>query len=264
MSKGILIFAFDNEKIKYTSMADWSANRIRNILNLPCTVVTNQPIKLEHADVIVVSDPESNGKRWFDDFGDNVSWKNKNRHDAYTLSPYDETILLDADYVVNSTMLLNCFAISEDIVPMGTAFDVTGLDTYDSLNKFGAHKFPMSWATVVYFKKSANAQSVFSMIKLIQDNWEFYRHLYKINKTQYRNDFALSIAMNTVYGNLAQWPVLPWHMASIDPAHHLFQTQTGFDVIFSNRTNNVKRIQVDNMDFHAMGKNKLGDIIENT
>jgi hypothetical protein len=36
-------------------------------------------------------------------------WNNKGRYNAYELSPYDETIILDVDYVLNSNKLTQVF-----------------------------------------------------------------------------------------------------------------------------------------------------------
>ena len=264
MTRGILIFAFDNKEIKYSSLADWSAGRIRRFLDLPTTVVTDSAVKLKHADVLNTAAPADNGLRWFEDLKQSVPWANKNRFNAYALSPYDETVLLDADYIVNSDTLLKAFTTGEDILPMGRAFDITNLTTYQSLNQFGGVQFPMSWATCVYFRRSTRAQLVFEMMQMIQDNWDFYRYIYKINKSQYRNDFALSIAMNTVHGNQGRWPVLPWNMASLDPEHHLTTVDPNtFEIKFIDKSRRLKRITVTDMDFHAMGKNYLGELIAN-
>ncbi len=263
MTRGVLMFAFDNDQIKYTSMADWSAERIQRLLGLPTTVVTDQSITLDHADVVNTTSPQENGKRWFDDMEQTVAWNNKNRFNAYRLSPYDETILLDADYVVASDQLLKCFDINQSIAPMGSAYDLTGVNNYTSLNHFGNYQFPMSWATVVYFCKNPVAKLVFDLIETIQDNWNFYRQLYSIPKSQYRNDFALSIAMNTIFGNRAKWPVLPWNMASLDPGHHLAQIdQDDYEIKYLNQQKQLKKLKVQQLDFHAMGKSYLGDIIE--
>lgn len=264
MTRGILIFAFDNEQIKYSALADWSAERIRRFLDLPTTVITNSTEPLVHAQTITRERPGDNGKRWFEDIQQSVQWSNKNRFDAYTLSPYDETILLDADYIVNSQTLLSAFDTGTDIAPIGRAFDITNLTTYESLNQFGAVQFPMSWATCVYFRRSTAARLVFEMMQTIQDNWDFYRYIYKINKSQYRNDFALSIAMNTLHGNQGKWPVLPWNMASLDPGHHLSTVDSDtFEIKFIDKNRRLKRILINNMDFHAMGKNYLGELIAN-
>ena len=69
-----------------------------------------------------------------------------------------------------------CFDINQSIAPMGSAYDLTGVNNYTSLNHFGNYQFPMSWATVVYFCKNPVAKLVFDLIETIQDNWNFYRH----------------------------------------------------------------------------------------
>jgi len=265
MSQGVIIFAFDNPAISYTEMADWNANRIQKHLNLPTTVITNSDRKLQYANTIQVAAPKENGERWFDDLKETVAWQNKNRYNVYELSPYDQTILLDADYVVCSDQLRVVLDIDADILPMGSAYDITGVTDYSHLNSFGATNFNMSWATVLYFKKSCAAQLIFEMIELIQNNWDYYRYLYRIGQSQYRNDFALSIAMNTIYGNTGKWPVLPWRMASIDPIHQLSsQDNQTFKIQFQDNKKLRKHIFVQDTDFHAMGKHHLGDIVAST
>lgn len=265
MSRGVLIFAFDNEALSYTDIADWNAHRIQKHLGLPTVVVTDTDKKLKHADTIQVNTSTGSGSRWFDDLESSVVWKNKNRFDAYSLSPFDETLLLDADYVVNSAVLAGCFGSAQSILPMGRAYDVTGLTDYSHLNAFGELAWPMSWATAVYFRKCAIADHVFSIMNTIQDNWKYYCYLYKVNKSNYRNDFSLSIAMNTAFGNRARWPVLPFEMASVDPIHHLSQVdETTFDVRYLDHDKRLKRVQLHNVDFHAMGKKWLGEIVANS
>ena len=45
LTKGALIFAFNNEHIDYIAMAGWNAENIRKHLNLPVAVVTDDPDK---------------------------------------------------------------------------------------------------------------------------------------------------------------------------------------------------------------------------
>ena len=40
MTRGALIFAFNNEKTDYVAMARWSAERIRRHLDIPVAIVT--------------------------------------------------------------------------------------------------------------------------------------------------------------------------------------------------------------------------------
>ena len=103
MTTGALIFAFDNEQTDYVAMAGWSAKRIRRHLKIPTAVVTDaDPTdrRLAAADQVINATPVSGGTRWFEDYQATVSWHNASRTDSYSLTPWDQTLVLDADYVV--------------------------------------------------------------------------------------------------------------------------------------------------------------------
>ena len=106
MSKGVILFAFNSPKFNYYDMAVATAKRINHFLNLPVTLVTDEtsiPTDPNYVfDKTITVTPDKNNKR---DWG---IWINKGRYQAYELSPYDETILLDTDYLVNSNKLLYC------------------------------------------------------------------------------------------------------------------------------------------------------------
>ena len=99
--------AFNSPKVDYYAMAEFTAKRINHFLNLPVTLITNKESIPDFADykfdkiITINSDPTNT-------FRDTV-WLNKGRYRAYELSPYDETLLLDVDYMVNSDRLLNVF-----------------------------------------------------------------------------------------------------------------------------------------------------------
>lgn len=106
MTTGVLIFAFNNEHIDYLAMANWSAKNIRRHLNLPVAVVTNQTIPKEYLfEQTIYTEPEGTYSRKFADQEESVTWYNGNRVDAYNLSPWAQTLVLDADYVVASNEL---------------------------------------------------------------------------------------------------------------------------------------------------------------
>ena len=115
MSKGVLLFAFNNGKVDYYSMAIATAKRANKFLNLPVTVVTDSATDLtkydyEFDNVVVVEADRTNLNAL------NEVWINKGRYQAYTLSPYDETLLLDTDYLINSDTLLKPFDLYDDFM----------------------------------------------------------------------------------------------------------------------------------------------------
>jgi hypothetical protein len=266
MMRGVVIFAYNSGDIDYQAMAAWSASRIAKHLNLPTTLITDSvPADSTAFEDVVVTTAESGGSRYFADIGNNVTWFNGNRMDVYNLSPYDETLVLDADYVVCSDQLTLLFDMSQDFLAPIIAYDVTSTRTFDDLNWFGANRMPMSWATVMRFRRSSLSKSVFDMMSMIRDNWQHYRNLYGIVRSTYRNDYALSIALNTLYGHQGSWPAMPWQLASVIPDHVLEQLDYDrFQVTYTTSDSKLRRVIITGQDFHAMGKKHLGDIIAGT
>jgi len=112
MTRGIILFAFNSIKYNYYEMAEFTAKRVNHFLGLPVTLVTDEeslPTKTTYVwdKVITVTPNKDNFRTW-------GQWINKGRYQAYELSPYDETILLDVDYVVNSDKLLKTFEVYDD------------------------------------------------------------------------------------------------------------------------------------------------------
>jgi hypothetical protein len=263
MKRGVVIFAYNSGNIDYQAMAAWSARRIAQHLRLPTTLITDcAPTYSSEFDDVVITTAQAGGTRHFSDIGHNVTWFNGNRMDVYNLSPYDETLVLDADYVVSSDQLNLLFEMPQDFLAPISAYDVTSTRTFDDLNWFGTNRMPMAWATVMRFNRSLLSKSVFDMMSMVQDNWQHYRNLYGIARSTYRNDHALSIALNTLHGHQGSWPAVPWALASVVPEHQLEQLECDrFRITYTTSDNKLRHVTIANQDFHAMGKRHLGDII---
>jgi hypothetical protein len=247
MKTGALIFARNNETIDYVAMAQWSARNIERHLGIPTHIVTDET-------------RTDSGTRHFGDAG-TVTWHNTNRMDAYRLSPWDRTLVLDADYVVASDQLRAVLDSDMDFLAHRWAFDVTGCNTFEGLNWFGDVRMPMWWATVMVFNKCRQAQLIFDTMAMIRDNWTHYRNIYKNNTSTYRNDHALSIALLIVNGHTLDHPGIPWRLASLTPGHQLTRLdQDQYRVDFVNTEGRPRWIEL-RQDFHAMGKQQLGEII---
>jgi len=267
MTQGVLIFAYNSDKIDYLSMAAWSAKNIHRHLGLPVAVVTDITIIPAHYDfdVVVFNDPGQPGSRSFQDISGPVNWYNGNRMNAYALSPWDTTLVLDADYIVASPQLKLLFESTSDFISHRMAYDVTGSQPFVDVNWFGAYNMPMWWATVMLFQRSNTAQMIFDCMQMIKQNYQHYRELYKVSSSLYRNDYALSIALGIVYGHCLDYPSIPWNLATLTSAHSLeFIDQDCYKVIFKDQTGRQRWITLHNQDLHAMGKKHLGDIIANT
>ena len=264
LSQGVLIFAFNNEATDYLAMAAWSAKNIRRHLNLPVAVVTDAPevaakYTFEH---IIATVADTGGSRYFEDYGTNVTWHNAGRVNTYELSPFDQTIVLDADYVVASDALLDVLKIPQQFAAFRDSLDVANLTNLDT---FGAHHMPMWWATVMMFRRSNMAQYIFDCMSMIRENWRHYKDLYHITGSLYRNDHALSIALGIVSGHTLKTTDIPFDLASVMPEHILRQLDTDyFEIGYTGLDRKPKTMAWRGLDFHAMGKKHLGDIVANT
>lgn len=267
MTTGALIFAFNNEQTDYVALAAWSAANIRRHLGIPTAVITDVPDdpRLHTIDVVIPAKKSAGGTRYFEDYDSTVTWYNATRMDAYALSPWDQTLLLDADYVVATGDLKRVLAMSQDLVCHDMAFDLSRAQRLTALSVFGQHNMPMSWATVIMFRKSAMAAFVFDCMHMIRNNWRHYCELYGINKHTYRNDYALSIALGIVNGHHSRIDSIPWALATVMPQDTLTMIgQDVFDVAYTDPQGKKYHHKFSELDFHAMGKSHLEKLIAAT
>ena len=107
----------------------------------------------------------------------------------------------------------------------------------------------MVWATVIVFKKSAKAQSIFDMVKHIKLNYQYFCELYRIDFKNFRNDYAFAMALNQIDADSnqnffpAKLPTLP-----VDATVVSFQ-DTGIDFRF-----NDKIMYIRDQDAHVLNK----------
>ena len=264
MSQGVVIFAYNNETVNYQSMAAWSARNIRRHLNLPTCLITDRVTNsmAEMFDqVVLIDSPKTQQQRYFRDYQAPGTWYNTNRVSAYDLSPWDDTLLLDADYVVASDQLKLLFDLNQDFLCHKRAFDIAGNHAFQGNKSFGTYGMPMNWATVIFFRRSRTAELIFNTMELIRNNWNHYLQLYQIDEYTYRNDYALSIAMNIVEGHTMCNAGIPWQLATVMPETKLTQLdQDTYKLQYQNNDMKSKWMTIQ-QDFHAMCKRDLGEII---
>lgn len=268
MTTGALIFAFNNEKTDYVTMARWSAKRIRQHLNIPVAIVTDSTDSGLHQrfDYVISAGAQTGGSRYFEDYADSVSWHNAGRTDAYNLSPFEQTLVLDSDYVVSSDQLQQVLNAPQDFLAHRSAFNVARPEE-PFLDTFGRNKFPMWWATVMMFRKSPTAQYIFDCMEMIKHNWKHYKELYGIAEKNYRNDYALSIALGIVSGHTLKVDSIPWPLFSVMPDTELTREVYGtadrelWHMKYTGPDSKLKTVAITGQDFHAMGKKYLEAVI---
>lgn len=266
MTRGVLIFAFNNEHVDYVAMAAWSAHRIRRHLDIPVCVVTDVEDKSRTQmfdQVVHINLPKSSHIRYFKDYKKTAAWHNSTRVNAFELSPWEHTLVLDADYVVASDQLRILFDCDQDFLAHRWAHDLSGQMAFHDNNWFGLYRMPMSWATVMCFRRNKKAELVFNVMQMIRDNWNHYRELYQIGENTYRNDYSLSIAQNLVDGHTLQSPHIPWSLATVTAETALEQVDVDtYKIQYESTESKLKCVYLQ-QDFHAMGKQALEAIIAN-
>lgn len=264
MTVGALLFAFDSE-IKYTKLAVECAKRIKQYLDIPVTLVTN--IKLDtdiFENQILVTKPNGRNKRYWTDTGEVTSWYNFGRNSAIDLTPYDRTLLIDIDYIVNSDSLrslLNCTQ------PFLCHQYVHNADLSKcQIITLGSKNTQMWWATVVVFDKSVFSQDVFDCWKMVEQNYKHYANLFGFDYNNFRNDFALSIALLLANGNtIPDQCDIPWPLLTADadiPVTYKDNTWWIEYKVHERGKLIPKKISLKNQDIHVIGKSYLEKIYE--
>lgn len=258
--KGALLFAVGNSDIDYVDLARWSRDRIQRHLELPVAVVTDRDVPDSEFDrVIRIESPHDGTQRWFDDLAKTTPWNNLDRHRAYDLTPWQHTLLLDADYVVNSDFLQQIMAVEVDFQCYRHSAAVGGEPLQHS---FGDHGFPMWWATVIAFRRSERAQRIFEIMCMVKNNWRHYRNVYAIKDHLFRNDIALSIALGLVSGHTLCVDAIPGTLLATQPDQQLqLKGQSHWQVTWKRSDQRRVRCVIQDADFHAMGKHQLLEII---
>jgi hypothetical protein len=268
MTRGVLLFAFNSPDYDYVKMAEFTAKRAKHFLKLPSTVVTDtfslKNLNEELFDKVIIVDSDDTNN-----FQGRV-WLNKGRYQAYDLSPYDETLLLDVDYIINSNTLLKVFELMDDFICHESITYL--MNEYDKKEYFNP-KLSISslWATVIGFKKTKRVKQIFELLRMVQENYTHYGNLYKFSTDMYRNDYGLTIGWKIANGHFnVKSDILPWNLIHIGPKTYVYKNSsndfnTEYTIIFDKWfKNKIKKeyITIKDMDFHIINKDIVVDLIE--
>ncbi len=198
-SKGVVLFAVNTATVDYVRIAEQAARLIKHTLNLPTTIITDTGV------------PSLSNYRT--GYAGGTEWKNGGRYRAYELSPYDETILLDSDYLQLDTSLLTVLETTVDYKLMHN-----NQNPQQSMSgNMGQLSLDYIWATALTFKRTDKTQMLFDLVGRIERNYAYYRKLYHLRERNFRNDYAFAIANNIINGyttNTTQ--SIPWTMLTLD------------------------------------------------
>lgn len=216
--RGFILYAFGNKDLDYGKLAVCCALSIKtNLKNNHITVVTDEGtkkwldssvsktvLKTAFDNIIIPKEKFRSGKRRHQDspwITFKAEFNNQNRVLAYKYSPYEETILIDTDYIVMNDNLDHVWGSNEDLMINNKAIDLES-NIFGTIGdrRLSKHGIPMYWATVVYFKKSEYSKIFFDLVDYIREEYNFFQFLYEFSEGFYRNDFSFSIAAHILNG----------------------------------------------------------------
>lgn len=210
MSLGAVIFAQNNSTIDYVKLAVYAARQIVEYLKIPVSIITDSPDWLIQSypnhpfdKIITTAYSDITQLKIFNDgvmSSKKSEWKNYVRDQVYDLTPYDRTLVIDSDYIINSKVLLPALYNNCDFQIYKQSMDIADWRPTREFERINQFSIPFYWGTVFVFEKNDITQAFFDLIAYVKSNWLYFRNLYSIESATFRNDFAFSIAIHIMNG----------------------------------------------------------------
>ena len=177
--RGMLMFAHNNDLFDYGKMAYTAALAAKHHIKVPISIVSDHgtwenllsqyPRAMFTFDQIILMDHSNKHHRHFgmaDGTTKRAKYHNTSRLDAYELSPYDETLLLDTDVLIQDTSLQHVWG-SSAYVRMN--HEISGLVASEDNTqiKLSDKSLTTFWATICYFRKCKVTEDFFALSKYV-------------------------------------------------------------------------------------------------
>ena len=264
MTKGVLLFASSNKEINYVALAELCAKRCARYLGLPVTLITTTPEDIKDTtvfDQVIIQELSLvNQYRKFKNGEDSFrvgTWKNFSRADAWSLTPYDETLVIDVDYFLFTDKLSWVFEQSADLVISKGSVDLSFYREQAEFQYLGNTKIDFYWATVFFFRKTEETRIFFDLILHIQDNWLFYKQQYQFVSSLFRNDYAFSIAAHILKDLVTD---LPFKLHFITDQDIVLDLNDTACKVLTKSKNSYLVSDIRDVDIHVMNKLALQEI----
>lgn len=271
-SRGVLVFAKNNERIDYVKQSYYLAKRIKKYLDLPVSIVTDAKVYVTEAfndgtfdEVIPVKYVKEVNRRTFKDgtltdYKD--SFKNFERSRSYEVSPYDETIVMDSDIVICNDKLKNVFDSADDFAIYENSVDLADFRSQREFEYISEASIDFYWATVLFFRKTEVNKIFFDLVKHIEENYEHYVKVYQLHSSMFRNDFAFSIAIHMMNGFqkgsfAGKLPGKLYHILDKDILQSIDNERLLFLIEKEKYLGEYTLIKTDNLNVHVMNKFSL-------
>lgn len=277
MTTGSIIFAQNNSTVDYVKLAIFSAIRINQHLGIPVSLITDIKSWVEDTypdhpfdNIIEIPNDTVIQKKHFHDgtlSSHKLEWKNQLRSSVYDLTPYDRTLVVDSDYLLNSDILKSALDNEYDFQIYRNSFDLAGWRNNSEFVRINQYSILFYWATVFIFNKNTITENFFNLVAYIKANWLYFRNLYSIESSIFRNDFAFSIAIHIMNektaGNFAvELPGIMTYITDRDFLVTIKDTSIQFLLEKKDHPGEYIASKTQGLDVHVMNKLSLGRFID--
>lgn len=277
--QGVCFFVYNNEELDYVDLAMLAARYVKEYLKLPVCIITDEGTHdwLQQSqsqedidkfvDYIQITNDElkPNIRRHYDspytEF--KAQFSNSNKHKIWEYSPFEQTLLLDTDYIVKNSFLLKSFEY-DGVAMFNNALSIRNDKPHQNEILLYDQGIKMWWSTVVYFDRSDFSKMFFDLWSHIADNYQFYQFLYNFPGNLFRTDYCVSIAVHILSG-MEQSNII--HNYDNQPMYFVSQRDNVIDAnniqdwicLGNSPTESWKDILIkhSNLDLHVMNKRAL-------
>ena len=283
-NNGFLYYAHNNEEVNYLRLAICSSLSGHHFIdNFRVTVVTDdyslaamteqdKNLMDKCFENIIIDNTFFKMKNYksvvdvYDDKG-LQPWYNGTRTNAYNDSPYNETILLDVDFIFQDRNLNKVFGLESPVKITKRIIPILKSEKAEK-TKFlrdenvGHFTIPMYWATLVYFNRSEFSKTFFDLVEHIKDNYFHYKKLYQVDDITYRNDYSFSMALHTMNGFRVPGPEfeIPYEFiltTSMDSVYRVDKGSTKFIMHSRDWPSQWHMFNIENISYHCFNKLSL-------
>lgn len=262
MSNGIIVFGHNSKEIDYVKMASFSAKLANKNLSVPVSLITdedslnNTEADLKIFDQVIVKEKSKllNTRMLQEKI---IEFNNLNRSDAYNLTPYDRTLLIDSDLLLYSNFLNNYWDYNSEFL-ICEGMNIIGEDNKFLDSVISYNSIPTAYATAIFFSKTEKVKQLFELVEYIKEHWKYFFDIYNMASNSFRNDFAFSIANHILTGFKNPDNLLPKILMTSNKTEVKFLDT---DKIILNVDGST--VEITNTDVHIWNKISLLECLKN-
>jgi hypothetical protein len=217
---GFLIYNIPSPTLDYSTVAKICVRHLKHHMPHIPVAVCGAPI--DQADINIPIEDIAHNQRTYVHKREvhKETWYNLTRDRSLDVTPFERTVLMDSDYIVQTNQLELLLQSQSPIMMYDRIYNIKEDSVeieYLGSNQIAYanfdNKISMKWATVLAFDHSEPSKQLFAYWKQAIKNYRYYELMYKWrNDGTIWNDKAITIAHQqlTNYTNSNQY-VIPWH-----------------------------------------------------